>query len=66
MIPECVGTVLKIYKKDEWDNILDRPTGRLLPESEWSVAVHLETLPQSWPYEGTHSFAATVKNLRRA
>lgn len=62
----CVGTVTAIYEDYIWDDINDRPTHKLAPEREWSVAIKCDTRPSPWAYGDDLVFAPCVGDLRRA
>jgi hypothetical protein len=64
-IGPCEATVISVYPVEEWSGDIDdpRPTGRMKPESEWSVAIQPDVLPALWPYSGTNRFAAEVSTL---
>ena len=60
------GTVMAIYESYVYDDINDRPTFELEPESEWSVSVKVDKLPVPWCYPGRDRFAPQVKQLTPA
>ena len=61
-----IGTATKLYPQYRYDDIGDRPTDELLPESEWHVCVKVDRVPDRWPYPGTDLIAPPVSELRRA
>lgn len=61
----CTGIVTAIYKAEEWDLEKDRPTGRLLPESQWSVCLEVDVLPQLWCYIDCNKITPQVQYLQR-
>lgn len=65
VIEPCTGIVTAIYKAEEWNEDTDRPTGKFLPESEWSVCIEVDIIPAFWPYVNCNKFAAQVQYLQR-
>ena len=66
VVGPCVGVVVAVYPSDEWNDALDKPTGRFLPEREWHVAMRPDKRPALWCYGNNDTFAPQVSKLRRA
>jgi hypothetical protein len=63
VVGPCTGVVYKIYPAYRWDDDLEVATWDLLPESEWSVGVTVDQIPDKWPYGSDGRFAPEVSDL---
>lgn len=70
VVGPCTGVVERIFKQEEWedddDGIDIRPTGRMMPEKNWHVAVKVDAIPEKWCYDERGVFAPEVCDLVKA